>query len=66
MERGSVMIGGFAGKVLRVNLSTGLITEENLDLSLAKSLVGSLGVAGVGAGGIGLGGVGVGVGLGEG
>ncbi len=45
MERGSVMIGGFAGKVLRVNLSTGLITEENLDLSLAKSLVGSLGVA---------------------
>ncbi|MEM1607353.1 MAG: aldehyde ferredoxin oxidoreductase family protein [Candidatus Bathyarchaeia archaeon] len=39
------MVGGYAGKVLEINLSNGRVREEPLDLSLAKSLIGCLGVA---------------------
>ena len=39
------MVGGYAGKILRVNLSNGEISVKDLDLSLAKNLIGCLGVA---------------------
>jgi len=39
------MVGGYAGKVLRVNLSDGEISVKDLDLSLARSLIGCLGIA---------------------
>ncbi len=39
------MVGGYAGKLLRVDLSKKKIIEENLDLSLARNLIGGLGIA---------------------
>jgi len=39
------MTGGYAGKILRVNLSNGKISRKPLNLSLAKSLIGCLGIA---------------------
>ena len=39
------MIGGYAGKILRVNLSDEKISEEPLDFSFVRSLIGCLGVA---------------------
>ncbi|MEM2341675.1 MAG: aldehyde ferredoxin oxidoreductase family protein [Candidatus Bathyarchaeia archaeon] len=39
------MVGGYAGKILRVNLSKGSFTVKDLDLSLMRSLIGCLGVA---------------------
>ena len=39
------MIGGYAGKILRVDLSNEKISEEPLDFSLVRSLIGCLGVA---------------------
>lgn len=39
------MVGGFAGKLLRVDLSKDRIWEEKLDLSLARNLIGALGIA---------------------
>ena len=39
------MVGGYAGKILRVDLSKNRINEAELDLSLAKDLIGGLGVA---------------------
>jgi len=39
------MVGGYAGRILRINLSEMSFSIERLDLSLAKSLIGCLGVA---------------------
>jgi len=39
------MVGGYAGKILRINLSNKKFHIEDLDLSLAKSLLGCLGIA---------------------
>lgn len=39
------MIGGFAGRILKVNLSSGQVSTEDLDLSLARRLIGCLGIA---------------------
>ncbi|MFQ6080303.1 MAG: aldehyde ferredoxin oxidoreductase family protein [Candidatus Bathyarchaeia archaeon] len=39
------MVGGYAGKLLRVDLSGNRISEEKLDLSLARDLIGGLGIA---------------------
>jgi len=39
------MVGGYAGKILMVDLSDGKISEKTLDLSLAKNLIGCLGIA---------------------
>ncbi|MCD6465494.1 aldehyde ferredoxin oxidoreductase family protein [Candidatus Bathyarchaeota archaeon] len=39
------MVGGYAGKILTVDLSDGKISEKTLDLSLAKNLIGCLGIA---------------------
>ncbi len=39
------MIGGYAGKILRVDLSNEKISEEPLDFSFVRSLIGCLGVA---------------------
>lgn len=39
------MVGGYAGKLLRVELSKDRISEEKLDLSLARNLIGGLGIA---------------------
>ena len=39
------MTGGYAGKILRVNLSNGKTSRKPLNLSLAKSLIGCLGIA---------------------
>ncbi|MEM2385084.1 MAG: aldehyde ferredoxin oxidoreductase family protein [Candidatus Bathyarchaeia archaeon] len=39
------MVGGYAGKILRVNLSTKEFRVEYLDLSLARGLLGCLGIA---------------------
>ncbi|HDO41897.1 MAG TPA: aldehyde ferredoxin oxidoreductase, partial [Candidatus Bathyarchaeota archaeon] len=39
------MAGGYAGKILTVDLSDGKISEKTLDLSLAKNLIGCLGIA---------------------
>jgi len=39
------MVGGFAGKVLRVDLSRGETYVDGLNFSLVKSLIGCLGVA---------------------
>jgi len=39
------MVGGYAGKLLRINLSKDRIIEERLDLSLARDLIGGLGVS---------------------
>ncbi len=39
------MVGGFAGRILKVNLSNRRISVEDLDLSLARNLIGCLGVA---------------------
>lgn len=39
------MTDGFAGRLLKVDLSTNRIREEKLDLSLAKTLMGSVGIA---------------------
>jgi aldehyde:ferredoxin oxidoreductase len=36
--------GGFAGKVLRVNLTSGEITQEPLDMSIAEKYIGGLGL----------------------
>ncbi|MHC4658814.1 MAG: aldehyde ferredoxin oxidoreductase family protein [Planctomycetota bacterium] len=38
-------MGGYRGKLLRINLSTGKINEENLDLGLAKKFIGGRGLA---------------------
>jgi len=42
---GKRMVGGYAGKILRINLSNKKFHIEDLDLSLAKSLLGCLGIA---------------------
>lgn len=39
------MVGGFSGKILMVDLSARKIGEKTLDLSLAKNLIGCLGIA---------------------
>ena len=39
------MVGGYTGKILMVDLSDGEISEKTLDLSLAKNLIGCLGIA---------------------
>ncbi|MEM3173306.1 MAG: aldehyde ferredoxin oxidoreductase family protein [Candidatus Bathyarchaeia archaeon] len=39
------MVGGYAGKIVEVNLSNGCVKEENLDLSLARRLIGCLGIS---------------------
>ncbi|MEM2761678.1 MAG: aldehyde ferredoxin oxidoreductase family protein [Candidatus Bathyarchaeia archaeon] len=39
------MVGGYAGKIVEVNLSNGRVKEENLDLSLARRLIGCLGIS---------------------
>ncbi|MEM1514860.1 MAG: aldehyde ferredoxin oxidoreductase family protein [Candidatus Bathyarchaeia archaeon] len=39
------MIGGYAGKILRVNLSKNKVRIEDLDLTLARNLLGCLGIA---------------------
>jgi aldehyde:ferredoxin oxidoreductase len=39
------MVGGYAGKLLRVDLSKNSVYEEKLDLSLARNLIGALGIA---------------------
>ncbi|MEM2912992.1 MAG: aldehyde ferredoxin oxidoreductase family protein [Candidatus Bathyarchaeia archaeon] len=39
------MVGGFAGRILKVDLSSGQVSAEDLDLSLARSLIGCLGIA---------------------
>lgn len=39
------MVGGYAGNLLRVDLSKDRIGEERLDLSLARNLIGGLGIA---------------------
>ncbi|MEM1550805.1 MAG: aldehyde ferredoxin oxidoreductase N-terminal domain-containing protein, partial [Candidatus Bathyarchaeia archaeon] len=39
------MVGGYAGKILRVNLSKCETHVKNLDFSLAKDLLGCLGIA---------------------
>ncbi len=38
-------MGGYCGKLLRVNLSSGEVKEENLDMSLAKKFIGGRGLA---------------------
>jgi aldehyde:ferredoxin oxidoreductase len=40
-----MMADGFAGRLLKVDLSTNSIKEEKLDLPLAKVLMGSVGIA---------------------
>ncbi|MEM3526456.1 MAG: aldehyde ferredoxin oxidoreductase N-terminal domain-containing protein, partial [Candidatus Jordarchaeaceae archaeon] len=37
---------GYAGKILRVNLSTGKIRKENLDKEIARKLIGGKGYGG--------------------
>ncbi len=39
------MVGGFAGRILKINLSNRRIIAEDLDFSLARSLIGCLGIA---------------------
>ena len=39
-------VGGYAGKILRINLSDGSVTKENLDLELARKYIGGRGLAG--------------------
>lgn len=38
-------IGGYAGKILRVNLTTGAIEKEPLDMDLAKKFIGPEGIS---------------------
>jgi len=42
---GFKMVGGYVGKILRVDLSQNKISKQDLDLSLAKKLIGGLGIA---------------------
>jgi len=37
------MRGGYCGKILRVNLTTGEIKKEELDLGIAKKFIGGRG-----------------------
>ena len=39
------MVGGYAGKLLRVDLSENKVHEEKLDLSLTRNLISALGIA---------------------
>jgi len=39
------MTGGFSGKILEVDLSSGRIKEEPMDFSLARNILGCLGIA---------------------
>ena len=39
------MVGGYVGKILRINLSERKVMEEKLDLTLARLLIGGLGIA---------------------
>jgi len=40
------MVGGYMGKILRVNLTTGKISEEAIDEELARKFIGARGYAG--------------------
>ena len=37
------MVGGYVGKILRINLSGRKVMEEKFDLTLARLLIGGLG-----------------------